>query len=73
MDFGKMFQKGFMGAFTALVVSAGSIVASNPSIITNLIPAKYGQMTVASLLGFILVAGANWLKNKNVPAGEPQK
>ena len=68
-----MFQKGGLGFFTALVTSAAGIVIANPSIVTNLIPAKWGQMTLSALVGFLIVAGANWLKNKNVPKGEPQQ
>jgi hypothetical protein len=73
MDFGKMFQKGGMGFLTSLISAGAGIVIANPSLITNLIPAKWGQMTLSALVGFIIVAAANWWKNKNVPAGEPQK
>jgi len=72
MDWGKMIQKGGMGFFTSLISAGAGIVIANPSIITNLIPAKWGQMTLSAVAGFIIVAAANWWKNKNTPAGSPQ-
>jgi len=73
MDWMKTIQKGGMGFFTSLISAGAGIVIANPSIITNLIPAKWGQMTLSALVGFVLVAGANWWKNKSVHAGDPQK
>lgn len=73
MNWLKMFQKGGMGFFTSLISAGAGIIIANQSIITNLIPEKWGQMTLSALVGFILVAAANWWKNKDVPAGRAQR
>ena len=68
MDFGKMFQKGGLG----LLTFAASYLLSNPQILTHLIPANIGNMTVGAAAAAVIVMAANWVKNWNTPKGAPQ-
>jgi len=68
MDWTKMLQKGGMAIFTYAV----AYLASNPQVLTHLIPSNIGNMSIGAAVGAIIVMAANWLKNKNTPAGSPQ-
>ena len=60
MNIGKVFSKGLLGGLTFLV----AYVASNPQVVTNLIPENISQMTIGGLVGFVIVAVTNWFKNR---------
>jgi hypothetical protein len=60
MDWKKAIKKGFLAFLTFIA----AYVVTNPSIITNFIPENIAQMTVGSFVAAIIVAGANWIKNR---------
>ena len=61
MNWGKMGSKGVLGIITFIV----AYLATNPQMITNLIPENISKLTVGGLIAGALVALANWLKHKS--------
>jgi hypothetical protein len=60
MDWGKMIQKGLLGGLTFVT----AYLAANPDAIVHLIPKNISDMTVGGVVGFVIVAVTNWLKNR---------
>ena len=61
MNWLKVGEKGLLGILTFVV----AYLASNPSMITNLIPENIANLTIGAVIAGGLVALSNWLKNRN--------
>lgn len=61
MDWGKTLIKGLFGIFTYAV----AYLASNPTMITNLLPENIANLTIGGVIAGALVALSNWLKHRN--------
>jgi hypothetical protein len=57
MDFGKMIKKGL------LAVATFAVAFITPQLVLKLVPDSIENMTVGSIIAFLVVAGTNWIKN----------
>lgn len=63
MNWSKLGVKGVLGIVTFIV----AYIASNPQIVTSLIPENIAKLSVGGLVAGLLVSLANWLKHRADP------
>jgi hypothetical protein len=61
MDFGKMFQKGLLGALTF------GVSFLTPTLVLKMVPDSVETMTVGAIITAVVVAATNWIKHKADP------
>ena len=58
MNFGKMIQKGLLAAVTF------GVAFITPQLVLKAVPDNIENMTVGSIVAFIVVAATNWVKHR---------